>query len=281
MAGILLDELNNIEGIENITLSDTNYASSMMMTLSFTWPNGEKLTGMQPNIVTGFNAVETIGLTLLAGRDFSSQFSGDWYQEDNQGDRTAGLLVTRRMAELAGYSNLDDVIGLTLTSPRRNLSVKVVGVVEDIRLGSVTKPILPSSFILGFIRNGQANIVLKVKSANKQAVVNQVQSILIDRLSRADVSMNWIGDDVLASHKNESLTLTMVSLFSPLAIILTCLGTFGLASFATLRRQKEMAVRKVLGATRLSIVNFIAKEFLLLVIISIVIAYPLRLLVVR
>ena len=254
----LLDELNLIEGVEKVTLSDTNYASSMMMTLSFTWPNGEKLTGMQPNIVTGFNAVETLGLTLLAGRDFSPKFSGDWYEEDNQGNRTAGLLVSKRMAELAGYSNLDDVLGLTLTIPRRNLSVKIVGVVEDIRLGSVTKPILPSSFILGFIRNAQANIVLKVNTANKQALVSQVQSILIEQISRSDVSINWIEDDVLAAHKNESLTLTMVSLFSPLAIILTCLGTFGLASFTTLRRQKEVAVRKVLGASRLSIVNVLA-----------------------
>lgn len=67
----------------------------------------------------------------------------------------------------------------------------------------------------------------------------------------------------------------MVTLFSLLAIFLTSLGTFGLASFATLRRQKEVAMRKVLGASRLSIVNLLAKEFLLLVTISIVIAYPL------
>jgi putative ABC transport system permease protein len=67
----------------------------------------------------------------------------------------------------------------------------------------------------------------------------------------------------------------MVTLFSLLAIFLSCLGTFGLASFATLRRQKEVAMRKVLGASRLSIVNLLAKEFLLLVTISIFIAYPL------
>jgi putative ABC transport system permease protein len=67
----------------------------------------------------------------------------------------------------------------------------------------------------------------------------------------------------------------MVSVFSFLAIFLTCLGTFGLASFATLNRQKEIAIRKVIGASRLSIVNLLAKEFLILVAISIVIAYPL------
>jgi putative ABC transport system permease protein len=67
----------------------------------------------------------------------------------------------------------------------------------------------------------------------------------------------------------------MVSVFSFLAIFLTCLGTFGLASFATLNRQKEIAIRKVIGASRLSIVNLLAKEFLILVVISIAIAYPL------
>jgi putative ABC transport system permease protein len=67
----------------------------------------------------------------------------------------------------------------------------------------------------------------------------------------------------------------MVTIFSLLAIFLTCLGTFGLASFATLNRQKEIAIRKVIGASRLNIVNLLAKEFLILVAISIVIAYPL------
>jgi putative ABC transport system permease protein len=67
----------------------------------------------------------------------------------------------------------------------------------------------------------------------------------------------------------------MVSIFSLLAIFLTCLGTFGLASFAALRRQKEVAMRKVLGSSRFAIVNLLAKEFLLLIAISIVIAYPL------
>ena len=67
----------------------------------------------------------------------------------------------------------------------------------------------------------------------------------------------------------------MVSVFSLLAIFLTCLGTLGLASFATLRRQQEVAIRKVLGASRLSIINLLATEFMILVTISIVIAYPL------
>jgi putative ABC transport system permease protein len=84
-----------------------------------------------------------------------------------------------------------------------------------------------------------------------------------------------LADDYDNAHKSENRALEMVTLFSLLAIFLTCLGTFGLASFSTLRRQKEVAMRKVLGASRLSIVNLLAKEFLLLVAISIVIAYPL------
>ena len=102
----------------------------------------------------------------------------------------------------------------------------------------------------------------------------QVQQIISEELHLSDVQISQLTEDYANAHKNEHSALQMVTLFSLLTIFLTCLGTFGLASFATLRRQKEVAMRKVLGALRLSIVNLLAKEFLLLVAISVAIAYP-------
>ena len=71
----------------------------------------------------------------------------------------------------------------------------------------------------------------------------------------------------------EESIFKLVQIFSGLAIVLTCVGIFGLASFPALRRQKEIAVRKVLGASRISIMNLLAKELLILVLVSVAIAY--------
>ncbi|WP_057832633.1 ABC transporter permease [Colwellia sp. TT2012] len=272
----LLTAIRNFPGVEQVTLSSLDLTNDINGGLFFTWPNGQTLTGPQPTVVTGYYAVETLGLTLLAGRDFSPTFSGDWYQIDDEKNSTVGILVSRSMVELAGYPSPESVIGLTLMDTNSKLTAKVVGVIENVKIGSARQQALPISFNLGFDDLfSTGHIIIKANNANMAKLSSQVRQLIRQELHLSDVKITTLADDYANAHKNEHRALEMVSIFSLLAIFLTCLGTFGLASFATLRRQKEVAMRKVLGASCLSIVNLLAKEFLVLVVISIVIAYPL------
>ena len=272
----LLTAIRNFPGVEQVTLSSIDLTNDIKGGLFLSWPNGETLTGPQPTIATGYYAVETLGLTLLAGRDFSPQFSGDWYQVDDKNNSTVGVLVSRRMVELAGYPSPESVIGLTLMDTNSKLTAKVVGVIENVKIGSARQQALPISFNLGYYGPlSTGHIIIKASNANMAKLPSQVRQLIRQELHLSDVKITTLADDYANAHKNEHRALEMVTLFSLLAIFLSCLGTFGLASFATLRRQKEVAMRKVLGASRLSIVNLLAKEFLLLVTISIFIAYPL------
>jgi putative ABC transport system permease protein len=271
----LLTSIRNFPGVEQVTLSSIDLTNDIKGSLYLSWPNGETLTGPQPTVATGYYAVETLGLTLLAGRDFSPQFSGDWYQVDDN-NSTVGVLVSRRMVELAGYPSPESVIGLTLMDTESKLTAKVVGVIENVKVGSARQQALPISINLGFYGPlSTGHIIIKASNANMAKLRSQVRQLIRQELHLSDVKITTLADDYANAHKNEHRALEMVTLFSLLAIFLSCLGTFGLASFATLRRQKEVAMRKVLGASRLSIVNLLAKEFLLLVTISIFIAYPL------
>jgi putative ABC transport system permease protein len=272
----LLTAIRNLPGVDQVTLSSLDLTKDINGGLFFTWPNGDTLTGPQPTVATGYYPVETLGLTLLAGRDFSSKFSGDWYQVDDEKNRTVGILVSRRMVELAGYQNLESVIGLTLTEPSYKLTAKVVGVIDDVKIGSARQQALPISFNLGFDDAfSTGNIIIKASNTNMAKLSSQVRQLIQQELHLSDVKITTLANDYANAHKNEQRALEMVTVFSFLAIFLTFLGTFGLASFSTLNRQKEVAMRKVLGASRLSIVNLLAKEFLVLVAFSIVIAYPL------
>jgi len=272
----LIAAINDLSGVEQVTASNTDLTSDMESALKFTWPNGEVLSGMQPSIATSYFPVETLGLKLLAGRDFSPQFRGDWYQTNEAGKRTIGVIVSRRMAELAGYQDLDSVIGLTLIEPKHDLKAKVVGVIENVKIGSARQPVLPMSLNLGFFDlSVTSDLVIKTSNVDMAILSEQIKRLVSKELHISDVAISQLTDDYASAHKNEHRALEMISIFSLLAIFLTCLGVFGLASFAALRRKKEVAMRKVLGASRISIVNLLAREFLLLVAISITIAFPI------
>jgi putative ABC transport system permease protein len=185
------------------------------------------------------------------------------------------------MVELAGYTNIESVLGMKLTMPGSNISANVVGVVENVKLGSAKEQALPILFRLGDSFDNYnyfdsfGNIVLKISTSDIPTLVAKIRTLVEQELQLSDVTISLISDDYKALHKSENQVLDMVTIFSLLAIFLTSLGTFGLASFASLRRQKEVAVRKVLGASRLSIVNLLAREFLVLITISIALAYPI------
>ncbi|NQY65827.1 MAG: FtsX-like permease family protein [Alteromonadaceae bacterium] len=274
----LFAEIRQLPGVEQVTFADTDLTNDMSGNFFLSWPNGKKTDSVQPTVNSGYYAVETLGLTLLAGRDFSPKFSGDWYQSDEKTNKgTIGVLVSRRMVELAGYPTPESAIGLTLAiRGADNLTATVVGVIEDVKIGSARQQALPVSFNLGFDRYvTKSHLIIKASNANMAKLSNLVRQLIQKKLHLSDVQISTVADDYANAHKNEHQALHMVSIFSLLAIFLTCLGTFGLASFAALRRQKEVAMRKVLGSSRFAIVNLLAKEFLLLIAISIVIAYPL------
>ena len=107
------------------------------------------------------------------------------------------------------------------------------------------------------------------------AIRAQLNQILAQSLNIHNPDIEILADNYQAIYQNDARTAQLVSIFSGLAMLLAAFGTFGLASFSALRRQKEVSIRKVLGASRLSIVNLLAREFLLLVAISLALAFPL------
>ena len=105
--------------------------------------------------------------------------------------------------------------------------------------------------------------------------MTEIRNIITAELGVTNIEINTIEADYQEAHKLENTLMKVIILFSVLIIILTCLGIFGLASFAVLKRQKEVAMRKVLGASRRSIVSLIATEFIQLVLLGAILASPL------
>ena len=271
----LINRLTAIDGVEQATIIDTRLTVSINNTLQPTWPNGESSGGITPVIGSGFDVVKGLGLTLIAGRDFSREFSSDWATRANE-VTTVGTIITETVAKQAGYSNVADIVGQTIKDTGRNVDMRVVGVVKDVKIGNAQDANSNIMFLCGFNYLAPVSeVILTVNLQKLPAIKQEVIAALAEVSNIYEPKINLLAENYKAVLKADERVSLVVLIFTGLAVFLTCLGTFGLASFATIRRQKEVAVRKVLGASRISIMNLLAKEFLILVLVSVAIAYPI------
>ncbi|MCJ8273215.1 MAG: hypothetical protein MJK04_27915, partial [Psychrosphaera sp.] len=219
--------------------------------------------------------IEGLGLKLLAGRDFSPEFSGDWFGEPSDANiRHVGAIITQSVAKQAGFSHVADIIGKTISDPNPQFAtdLQVVGVVADIILGNGQTELI---FMAGYPNTTVFNVIMTIDVQNLPYIQQQVVQLIGQHTNTFEPKVDLLVDSYKAVYRDDERISQIVSISTYLAIGLTLLGTFGMAAFSVLRRQKEVAVRKVLGASVLSIVNLLAKEFLLLVLLAIVFAFPL------
>ena len=280
----ILNEIRALPGVVQVTTTDTDLTDSILESFYFRWPNGYEESELPPTIGTGFHAVETLGLTLLAGRDFSPQFQSDWLhyvnEESNtqQGEDTPqamAILVTEQMAKRAGYENVGEIVGLQVQGLYRNINATIVGVVKDIKVGSAKDDWLPVSFSAGYSSQSTIRLVISTEQANFPQLLNQLRELLRQFNLTVEPQFSLMQQDLAKVYRVEQDLFVLIRNFSALAMLLSCLGLFGLAAFAAKRQQKQLAMRKVLGATRLNLVNLLAREFLIIVFAAAAIALPL------
>jgi putative ABC transport system permease protein len=275
---VLLDRINAIDGVKQASIIDISLTGSYNSSRSFTADNGQFTNQTLPFIGVGNDAVSTLNLALVAGRDFSHKMSADWYKNISDTQATASAILTESLAKQAGYATAEDAIGRvwrTDTGNGQDLTITVVGVVKDIKVGSVKEAQPATILICGYTSSWIGRIIANIDVTQMANVKSALSTILAETLNIYDPKIEMMTESYRALYKNDERSTQFVTLFSGLAVFLACVGTFGLASFSVLRRQKEIAVRKVLGASRISIMNLLAKEFLILVAVSVAIAYPL------
>ncbi len=274
----LLQRVRAIPGVLDVGAVDIPITGSFNSSLPLNSDNGVLKEQLVPLIGVGYRPVDLLGLQLLAGRDFAEATASDWYHEIDANSAKASVILTQTLARQAGFTSAQDAIGhvLSMTDPQgKTYQFTVVGVVSDIKVGSARAEQPAPLLICGYTNNWYSKLLLKVDMQQLPAIRAQLSQVLGQALNMYAPTIEVLADDYKAIYRGDERTALLVSIFSGLAIALACFGVFGLASFSALRRQKEVSVRKVLGASRLSIVNLLASEFLILVAVSVAIAFPL------
>ncbi|TSD66914.1 FtsX-like permease family protein [Inquilinus sp. KBS0705] len=261
-SAVLINQLKTSGAITNATMLSQSITQSGSNTWGINWPGKRDDQQILFDILhAGNDFTKTAGVRLLQGREFSSGNPAD----------TAGKTVMINETA-AKVMNVKNVVGSIIKWGDNN-PLTVIGVYKDFVWGSPYEKTRP--MISEYTGSGSVLVLRLSQGRSITANVDAVNKALKGVNPFYPPTINFVDKDFGQKFQNEKLLATLANLFGCLAIIISCLGLFGLAAYAAEQRVKEIGVRKVLGATVLNLTTLLSKDFLKLVIIAIVIAVPL------
>ncbi|HTH54692.1 MAG TPA: ABC transporter permease [Cyclobacteriaceae bacterium] len=223
------------------------------------WPGKpDELKVIFTTIVTDYDWAKTMGVKMIEGRDFSEDFKSD----------SLSIVVNKAAVKVMG---LKDPIGteLDLWGKKR----KLIGVCDDVLMGSPYEEVKPMFAVLD---DWWGSISIRLKKTNDlPGTIKTVESVFKKYGAAYPFEYKFVDVEFQKKFTTINLTSKLASLFAVLAIIITGLGLFGLASFTAEQRTKEIGIRKVLGASVSSLVSLISREFSIMVIVAFVLSAPL------
>jgi ABC-type antimicrobial peptide transport system permease subunit len=219
-------------------------------------PGNDKLEFSGATINFGFT--ETMGLQLAAGRSFSTALN------DNDTKIMLNETAVKKM-------DMTDAVGkwMELFGTKR----EIIGVVKDFHFQSMYSDIRP---LFLMVNPSYTNtIIIRLAEGQREQTINRVENIFKKIAPGTPFDFTFLDDEYTKLYQSEQRVSKLTTYFSVIAILLSCLGLFGLAAFSTERRVKEISVRKVLGCSDWKIVRLLTGEFAQVVIIACILTLPL------
>lgn len=261
---VIKNQLLSSGYVENAAVSNLNQLYMGNSTGGYSWDGkdpSKKILVTEDVISPGY--IQTMGIKLSTGRDFHQNIKAD----------SLNLIVNETFAKIiANDAGKDDAVGSILR--RDSISYSIIGVVKDFVFGDMygkSDPLVfqcyPESFGYLYVR-------LK-ENTNAEKAIAKIESIIKSNNPGYPFNYIFVDDEFGLQFKTEVLTGKLSRIFALLAIVITCLGLFGLAAYTAERRTKEIGVRKVLGASVTGIAGLLSKDFLKLVILSSLISFPI------
>jgi putative ABC transport system permease protein len=269
-------------GVENVTAShytpfmfDDNQVSVR--------PLGGRSFNRIQWMVVDFEFFETYAIDVLAGRSFSPDFAGDAFplSPDDLGRGSPGLVLNRAAARLLGWSPEQAVGEVAEVGLQENLDIasSVVGVVSDTHFESVRVPVRAMVYVLAPTLRINDNFRLRHASVRLSgrdlaATLSHIDATWRNLMPDQPITRRFLNDDFEALYQRERRQEVLLACFSGLAILIACVGLFGLAAFSAECRTKEIGVRKAMGGSAVSIVILLTNDFGKLVLAANLLAWP-------
>ena len=254
------EQASRIPGVINISKMRNSPTVIEHHTGSIEW------TGKDPNLsvsfadaVVGYDFVKTLNLKIKEGRDFSREFGTD----------SASFLLNESAVRKIGYQ---EPVGQTVNWGNRKGTI--IGVLEDFHFNSIHQSIEP--LIVRLDENwGWGTILIRTKAGKTKDAIAGLEKLYKEMNSKFPFTYQFSDQEYDNLYKSEQVVSKLANIFAFLAISISCLGLFGLATFSADQRTKEIGVRKVLGASVQNIATMLSANFLKPVTIAMLIAFPI------
>jgi putative ABC transport system permease protein len=259
----LRNDLISTGVVEEVSKSSSPVTNAWSNTVGYDWEGKEPNTKpLFSNIATSLNYGKTIGLQIVEGRDFSSEFKTD----------TASLLINEAAAKVIGF---EEPVGKFIISNNNNNSkMQIIGVVKNMIMESPFNPVRPAIFFLDPNWAAVYNVKLKT-TASASSALDKVSAVFKKYNPGSPFDYKFVDEEYNQKFATENRIGKLATFFAILAIFISCLGLFGLASFVAEQRTKEIGVRKILGASVTNLWQLLSKDFIILVLIASFIAIPI------
>jgi putative ABC transport system permease protein len=261
----LANDLRQLADVKTVSSAD-NYLSQFILHDHGVYPPGGNLATAidAQNIACDQYFVKANGVKLISGRDFMQGDSGK-------------VLINETLAKRLNL-NLQTAVNTRLYSGSNTATpsfVTVAGVMKDFNYNSLHADVRP--FMLVYEKNPDrfSSMIVSVNSTDYNTLLSQMQTVWQKDLLSVPFEYSFLDSEVQKQYETEIVLSQIINSFTLMAILISCLGLFGLAAFSAEQRNKEIGIRKVLGASVSGIVGLLSKDFLKLVIVAFVIATPI------
>ncbi|MEO6730188.1 MAG: ABC transporter permease [Ferruginibacter sp.] len=256
MSGVKSASFSGYLPVSNSSRNDNTYSKEAVMT------NNNGFSMQSWNI--DYEYLNTLGMEIIRGRNFSRDFPSD----------SSAVIINETTAKILGY---DDPIGKkvhTFTGflPPTSISYTVIGVVKNFNFESLRQNIGPLCMRMG---NNNWSMAFKVSTADIGGLLKSIEHKWKSMAPGMPFSYGFLDESFDNMYRTEQRVGKIALSFAILTILIACLGLFGLATYMAEQRTKEIGVRKVLGASVANLVSMLSKDFLKLVMIAALLAFPI------
>ncbi|HXB10144.1 MAG TPA: ABC transporter permease [Puia sp.] len=255
----LLQQVKNTPGVLAAANFGQNITNRDGGTYDISWPGKDPNTKIVfTDLSIGYDFIETAGIKLVAGRSFSPQYGND----------PSALIMNQAAIDIMG---LKDPIGKTIHLWGKDHHI--IGIAENFHFQSLHETIKPCFFQLNTTA-WASNIMVRIAPGAEQPTIRRLESLYKTKSGGLPFEYTFLDDDYRRLYTADSRVASLSRYFAALAILISGLGLFGLAAFTAQKRQKEIGIRKVIGAGVDSILLLLTKDFLRLTLLALLIAFP-------
>lgn len=255
-----ISQLKNTPGVVNASYMYGSLAggvSSRSGGLSWDGQSLEQKNTKFDYLDVDFGLIETLNIKMEQGRSFSPEFGSD----------SSAIIFNKAAIKAMGIT---DPIGKTVNFYGNR---QIIGVVDDFHFESLFEKVKPFFFKIDYESGG--NILVRIKSGSEQMAITNIEKLYKEFNEGTPFEYKFLDEDYQVQYALENKVTILSRYFAGIAIMISCLGLFGLAAFMVERRSKEIAIRKTLGCSDLGIISLLSTFFVRIIFVAIAVAFPL------